>query len=123
MGNRVGSYLVLFLVIIGIMTIFSGCVEEKSSPTVIDDKIVKVKPGMSMPEIIELLGKPYKAKENPMGILVFVYKGEKVYHWILFEEQFGLVTNIESSDSDSFYPSTDVEVIIDDGRIELRRNE
>lgn len=123
MGKSVSSYLILFLVFAGILTIFSGCIKETSSPTVIDDKIVKVKPGMSMPEIIELLGKPYKAKENPMGILVFIYKGEKVYHWILFEEQFGLVTNIESSDSDNFYPSIDVEVVIEDGRIELRRNE
>ncbi|MCZ7399244.1 MAG: hypothetical protein O8C62_06110 [Candidatus Methanoperedens sp.] len=42
MGKRVGSYIVFFLVIIGILTIFSGCVEEKSSPTKVPQDIYEI---------------------------------------------------------------------------------
>lgn len=33
MGNSVSSYMILFLVIIGILTNFSGCVEKTEAPT------------------------------------------------------------------------------------------
>lgn len=85
----------------------------------------KVKSGMDVTTVVDILGIPYKAKRHPMGILVFIYKGSKGYHWIYFNEQLGMPTcvfKIEQQNTDDFFPSTDIQVIKKSGQIEFQEN-
>jgi len=100
-----------------LISLFIGCSSN------VDDKIGSVKTGMSVGDVIELLGKPHKAKEHPMGMLVFIYKGRANYYWVLFAPMANVVLEVKQQDSDEFYPATDVQVIVSGKRIELRRKD
>lgn len=106
-------------IIIFLFSILTSC--GKSS----EQRIEEVKSGMSISTVINILGTPYKAKRHPMDILVFIYKANKGYYWVYFNEQLNIPTcvfKVEQQNTDDFFPSTDVQLIKKSGRIEFQEN-
>ncbi|MBM4032040.1 MAG: hypothetical protein FJ291_09670 [Planctomycetes bacterium] len=68
---------------------------------------------MSKAAVLSTLGRPHKAKRNPVGILVLIYRADDGFYWVMLSDQPNVpcsVIEVKRQDADDFAPSEDVDI-------------